>query len=659
MKILGYLPPLGVGGGSITMQALLEELARRGHEVKITIDWKASRGSPQKGHKLIQNSLKGIDIVSEDFKWADVVFTQLMATQRGMQLARSYRKPVVTYIHDRNRFQVYGITRRNVALVIFNSEWLQKESNFRGNQIVVNPPIFAEDYRTERGDGILLVALIEKKGVHLYYELARRLPDHHFIALKGRGDSILSDLPNVETLESVPPDRMKEVYSKARLVLMPSREVKGSTWIESWGRVGIEAAASGIPCLASLESPGLRESLGGGGIFLPCKDVDAWEKKIRELDDPKVYQMHSEYALKLSAKHDPKPQIDALEVKLAGLFKPVKNQRIDFFATQRHFIDHLEPIYHALPDEYKGDFIVEKDLLSHAKKLGIKAVTLGYYQFHRRNSGPLVIASIGSTAKLFSRSRPIVLVNHGAGQSWQGVRHPSYAGGPKRNIVSLFIEPGEDPAQKDAQAYPKAKVVVAGCCKLDEWHKAPPKPRSNPPVIAVSFHWHCRVVPETRSTLPYYRYILADLARWEKSGEVKILGHGHPSPAFWKEISAIWKELDIEIVADFKEVMQRADVFVNDGMSTLYEFASLDRPVVVLNAPWYRKNVEHGLRFWECADVGIQVDKPEDLIPAIKEALLDRPEQRLKRQKAVQKVYKYTDGRATERAVKSILELLK
>jgi hypothetical protein len=56
--------------------------------------------------------------------------------------------------------------------------------------------------------------------------------------------------------------------------------------------------------------------------------------------------------------------------------------------------------------------------------------------------------------------------------------------------------------------------------------------------------------------------------------------------------------------------------------------------------------------------VGVQVNEPGELIPAIKEALLDKPEQQELRRKAVGKIYKFTDGRATERAVKAILELL-
>lgn len=688
MKILAHISPLGVGGRSITGQQLLEELLRRGHEVRVITNTRKFAGNKKsmEGHKLvsatttltvIENPLK----VETYYKWADVVFTQAGPTTRAIKYAAAHKKPLITYIHDRTKIKAYGINRRNTALVIFNAKWLMDESRYNGNQTVVNPPVFPEKYRTERGDGILLVALLPQKGSDLFYKLARLMPEHHFIGLKGRGGiDIPRTLPsNVEIIDSVPPDRMKEVYGRARIVLMPSHEIKGSIWVESWGRVGIEAAASGIPTIASIESPGLRESLGEDGIFLPFNDLTTWESKIRELDDPEVYQRHSQYALKLSEMRHPGPQVDALEEKLREMARPktiepaplpqlpksFNGKLIDFYAGERHFIDHMAPIYHALPAIHRGEFVVKgKELIEHAKSLNIRAMNEAYYKLKRgERKGPLVVAAVGSTARTYGRSRPVVLVNHGAGQSWQGVRHSSYAGGLKRDCISLFIEPGDSPAAKDHKAYPKAKIAMVGCCKLDGWHeqllRIGPKPRSSPPVIAISFHWECLVVPETRSTLPHYRKVLPRIAEWDKSGKVKILGHGHPNLNHWKEMVKIWESLGIEAVPDFDEVMERADVFVNDQMSTLYEFASLDRPVVVLNAPWYRRKVEHGLRFWECANVGIQVNEPQELIPAIREALLDKPEQKELRHKAVNKVYKYTDGKATDRAVEAILGLLK
>ena len=55
-----------------------------------------------------------------------------------------------------------------------------------------------------------------------------------------------------------------------------------------------------------------------------------------------------------------------------------------------------------------------------------------------------------------------------------------------------------------------------------------------------------------------------------------------------REAIRFYEAHGIEYVPDFDDVLRRADVYACDNSSTLYEFASTGRPVVVLNAPWYR-----------------------------------------------------------------------
>ena len=57
-------------------------------------------------------------------------------------------------------------------------------------------------------------------------------------------------------------------------------------------------------------------------------------------------------------------------------------------------------------------------------------------------------------------------------------------------------------------------------------------------------------------------------------------------------------------------------------------------------------------------DDRVNCDQPEDLIPSIQKALKDTQAQKRKRHTAVKKVYKYTDGRAAERAAQAIMEVL-
>src|SRR5690606_41582358 len=104
------------------------------------------------------------------------------------------------------------------------------------------------------------------KGAETFYALAGRCPQTRFLGGKGGyGVQILprgnNALPNVEIVEHLPPERMRdEVYARTRVLLMPSA-------YESWGRVGVEAMCSGIPVIAHLTA-GLRESLGDAGAFV-------------------------------------------------------------------------------------------------------------------------------------------------------------------------------------------------------------------------------------------------------------------------------------------------------------------------------------------------------------------------------------------------------
>ncbi len=341
---------------------------------------------------------------------------------------------------------------------------------------------------------------------------------------------------------------------------------------------------------------------------------------------------------------------------------------VDFLAGETHYLDHLYPIWKALPGEERGSILLAKvspssdwgsRLREHAIACGYEGCLAFSDSAHPRDAAAwlagregLVVTASVNDARLAEKSRrPQVFCEHGAGQTYSS-RHPSYAGGHSgRSQVRLFLCPNESVAARNRQYYPGAESVVVGCPKLDAWHRAPRKQRSDPPVVAISFHWDAAsVCPEARWAYPHYRNHLLPVIRDERW---RVVGHGHP-----RALSALqnaYRRWGLPVLEHFSDVVQQADVYVCDNSSTLYEFASLNRPVVVLNAPWYRRGVEHGLRFWEAANVGVQVDDPHDLSEAIALALRDAPAQRRARKAAVALAYAYTDGRAAERAAEAIL----
>ena len=310
---------------------------------------------------------------------------------------------------------------------------------------------------------------------------------------------------------------------------------------------------------------------------------------------------------------------------------------ISFYAREPHFFDHLLPIWQLVG----GDFYVGAGLEEYAKAHGITPV-LG-----KPTTGVAVVAGVGDLRRV--KYLDAVFLEHGAGQSYSGV-HPSHPGGSSRENVILYIVPNERVVARNLGVYPDVPNVIVGCPKMDRWQ--PPSKGPDDGVIALSFHWNARTAPEALSAWNHYRPILRELGQTFPG---KVIGHSHPR--MWPTMKRRYGEAGIEVVTDFEEVIERASVYVCDNSSTLYEFASLDRPVVVLNAPWYRRDVEHGLRFWEFADVGVQVDGPRQLVEGIERAWADPPEVATRRREIVGKVYAHMDGRASERAAKAILNL--
>jgi hypothetical protein len=83
----------------------------------------------------------------------------------------------------------------------------------------------------------------------------------------------------------------------------------------------------------------------------------------------------------------------------------------------------------------------------------------------------------------------------------------------------------------------------------------------------------------------------------------------------------VYRNLGIRIVEKFYDVCDEADVYICDNSSTIFESAAIGKKVILLNSKKYRKDVEHGLRFWSKAGVGVQVDTADTLIDIVGQVL--------------------------------------
>ena len=471
---------------------------------------------------------------------------------------------------------------------------------------------------------------------------------------------------------------------------------------------------------------------------------------------------------------------------------------IDFLASYPWYVDHIRPVWLALPPEVRGRFYVSQRSIRAAD--GLPGVTLGRPGGEVR---PIYTVSFGDyrSARMLGR-QTIALGQHGAGQSYSN-DHPAYPGGRGQGEVSLFLVPNETAAARTRAAYPRARVEIVGCPKLDALPRGPrsigiscepwtdfaaairsplrtrdlgqevglcvahaiasvkwsaldtnaelvtapsrnttasgtsgeglklpadlqalareateavssamskctrlsdgscrasatsaersldlkwlfdgtllksdgsyPKTdegshilsiptttfgsvslaipcmtakadtgarAARQAVICTSFHWNSKsIAPETTSAWEHYQRAIILLSRHRH-----VLGHAHPREMF--KIGKWYQRSNIEVAASFDDVLRRADVYACDNSSSLFEFAATGRPVVVLNHPAYRRNVEHGLRFWAAAGIGVNVDDHLKLGAAVERAIEDPPEMQAAREKALRIVYQPLRGGA-------------
>lgn len=283
---------------------------------------------------------------------------------------------------------------------------------------------------------------------------------------------------------------------------------------------------------------------------------------------------------------------------------------MDYYASHRHLVDHLAPLWHAQTPEERGRFMVGR---RHLVDYAAAAWSIPTEWDEPATPGGLTVVASHADYTRCAKDRPIAYVEHGAGQTYRDHDwHPAYSGGDSRDRVVLFLTLNDTTAEREAARYPNAEVIVVGSMRLDSLRPAvEDRPaRTGPPVIACTWHWNLGLVPETKPAWEHWRAKFTELAA---EGWV-ILGHAHPRA--YAEMIRHYERRGIEPVEDFTDVLRRADVLCFDNTSAGYEAAALGVPVVALNAPWYRRHVHHGLRFWNRVP-GPQVDHPERLAAAI------------------------------------------
>jgi hypothetical protein len=316
---------------------------------------------------------------------------------------------------------------------------------------------------------------------------------------------------------------------------------------------------------------------------------------------------------------------------------------VDFMAGESHFTDHTLPVYLALPPEMRGAFITRP--WHHDPITVERSPRAGY--------GDICLApSWGDLARTRYTRRPVIFTEHGAGFRFQG---HSYAGSPDRPNVVLYLCQNEIVAAANRQTHPYATVVTVGVPKMDPWYVQPPKPIGDPPVVVLTWHWDCHASPGTRSAIDHYPDAIYQLRDHAAVSGWKFAAHSHPRIA--DRVRRECKTAGVPFIERLDTVFEQADLLIADATSAAYEFASLDRPVLNLNAPWYHDEPVQGIRFpWYMP--GLTIEGPDALCEAATLALFDTPPLRDARRAAIDEVYPLRGGSA-ERAAKAIQDFVR
>jgi Glycosyl transferases group 1/Glycosyl transferase family 2/Tetratricopeptide repeat len=273
-----------LGGSAVTLRAVARHLESRGDTV-----WATSA----------HQSIADVRV------WQpDIIVGQQWATGEASEWATTLHVPFVMFVHGPGQYEYF---RPQCDLVVFNSIAqlaLARLALGRTPSVVLHPPVFRDDYETPgEGTRITFVGTGPGKGQQVAMALARELPSVPFLFVTD--DELADSPPNIEITPRT--GDMKHVYARTRLLLVPS-------CYESYGRVVVEAAMSGIPSVVS-DVSGLREATAGLATFVGAGQ--SWSEAVAQALTT-IDQRRAD-ARRLAALRDPSSELGDLRERLCTI----------------------------------------------------------------------------------------------------------------------------------------------------------------------------------------------------------------------------------------------------------------------------------------------------------------------------------------------------
>ena len=307
------------------------ELQKRGHQVvflTIKVPPEGFNGGHYRGFRYLNYSAATSFLESSEI-WI-CPHAPILPEVRKIN-SRGYNRPIIATCHyDGNYNMIVGNagTAWKEMLCFINSVM---EKNYRKNispwpsQIIRTEtirPIMHRDKITINepfeGDCITLINANQNKGVAVFADIARRMPDRRFLAvIPYYGDMKLPPIPsNVEWVKF--DDDIRNVLKRTRILLVPS-------FYESFCRVAVEAMVNGIPVIYSKpnkNSPypggsteGIQSWIGDAALMADRDNPDEWVHTIKSLDEEDAYDELSQ----LSKEHIESMNLFSEASRIAGL----------------------------------------------------------------------------------------------------------------------------------------------------------------------------------------------------------------------------------------------------------------------------------------------------------------------------------------------------
>jgi glycosyltransferase involved in cell wall biosynthesis len=294
-----FFPPRYNAGAERYALAMFKYLIKQGHEVKVlTQPAMGPNGYEYEGIKVYTSEKDHLDELYEE---ADYVVTQIAYSGRVRDFCRRKNKKLIYLVHNTKSIGFWGITPADVWLTVWNADWVRDYTKNQLKWIPSNhdatlyPPTLFEDYQVpeelleeEKPYDVCLVNLCVNKGIHCFIQAAKMNPDKKFLGVIGAyEDQVIKGLPPNVTVTRHTPNMVKDVYSKVKILIMPSKK-------ETWGMVALEAMCSGIPVIAH-PTEGLTEACGSAGLFVHRDKAYIWDGLIKKLlSDSDYYEAQGE-----------------------------------------------------------------------------------------------------------------------------------------------------------------------------------------------------------------------------------------------------------------------------------------------------------------------------------------------------------------------------